>query len=348
MRAIADNIAAMAGYTPGEQPKSARVVKLNTNENPYPPSPLVAEALARFDAATLRRYPDPLATALRARIAEIHGTDPARVFVGNGSDEVLSLAARCFVRRGGAIGAFTPTYSLYPVLAEIRDVAYVEAPLSGDFSWRPPQFGAGAAPDLFFLTNPNAPTGVAYPVETVRDFARAFDGTVLIDEAYADFADANCMALATAPGNENVIVSRTLSKSFSLAGLRLGYCIGPEPLIEAMFKAKDSYNLDGVTQALALAALGDLDWMRANAGKVSAERARLTDALIARGWRCTPSQANFVFARPPEGNAAAIAAALKAQGIYVRHFNLPGISDWLRVTVGTPAEDDALLAALAE
>lgn len=345
MRAIAENIASMAGYTPGEQPRSRRVVKLNTNENPYPPSPKVAEALARFDAASLRRYPDPLATALRERIAEIHGTTPSRVFVGNGSDEVLALAARCFVRRGGAIGAFAPTYSLYPVLAEIRDVAYRETPLAEDFSWRQPQFD-GPAPDLFFLTNPNAPTGVAYPVETVRDFARSFDGTVLVDEAYADFAGADCMALATAADNKNVIVSRTLSKSFSLAGLRLGYCIGPEALVEAMFKAKDSYNVDGVAQALALAALDDLDWMRRNAEKIRAGRAWLSDALARLGWRLTPSRTNFVFARPPDGNAAAIAAALKAGGIYVRHFNIPGISDWLRITVGTPEENHALLEAL--
>ncbi|MBR0057272.1 MAG: aminotransferase class I/II-fold pyridoxal phosphate-dependent enzyme, partial [Kiritimatiellae bacterium] len=255
---------------------------------------------------------------------------------------------RCFVRRGGTIGAFAPTYSLYPVLAEIRDVAYAEAPLAPGFAWQTPQFPDGAAPDLFFLTNPNAPTGVAYPVRAVRDFAASFDGTVLVDEAYADFAGANCMALAAAPDNENVIVSRTLSKSFSLAGLRLGYCVGPERLIEAMFKAKDSYNLDGVAQALALAALDDIDWMRTNAAKIREERARLTAALKARGWRCTHSRTNFVFARPPEGNAAEIAWHLKSHGVLVRHFSLPLVDEWLRVTVGTPAEDDAFLEALPQ
>ena len=345
MRAIAENIQSMAGYTPGEQPKGAGIVKLNTNENPNPPPPKVAEALAQIDHSFLRRYPDPVATALRSRIAELHGVPPAHVFVGNGSDEVLSLAVRCFVRRNGAVGAFTPTYSLYPVLSQIRDVAYAECPLGDDFSWRTPQFGT-SAPDLFFLTNPNAPTGIAYPFEAVRDFARSFDGTVLIDEAYADFADSNCMALAADPSNANVVVSRTLSKSYSLAGLRMGYCVGPEPLIEAMFKAKDSYNLDFIAQALALAALNDQDWMRANAEKIRAERARLTEALSSRSWRCTPSQTNFVFARPPAGNAPEIFAALKEKRIFVRHFNLPGISEWLRITVGTPAENDAFLAAL--
>lgn len=345
---IAENIAAMAGYVPGEQPKGAGVVKLNTNENPYPPSPRVAEALAGFDAASLRRYPDPVASALRSRIAEIHGTRPECVFAGNGSDEILALATRCFVRRGGRAGAFTPTYSLYPVLAEIRDVEYVETPLAADFGWLEPRFAEGGAPDLFFLTNPNAPTGIAYPREKVAAFANSFQGVVLVDEAYVDFADDSCMALATAPGNSNVIVSRTLSKSFSLAGLRFGYCVGPEPLIEAMFKAKDSYNLDGVTQALALAALGDLDWMRANAGRIRAERARISSALVDMGWTCTDSQTNFVFARPPDGNAPAVFAALKAKNIFVRHFALPGISDYLRITIGTPAENDRLLEAIGD
>lgn len=342
---IAENIASMAGYAPGEQPRGAGIVKLNTNENPYPPSPRVAEALARFAPSSLRRYPDPVAAAARERIAEIHGTRPECVFAGNGSDEVLSLAARCFVRRGGSIGAFTPTYSLYPVLAQIRDVAYAEAPLAADFGWRKPVFGTNT-PDLFFLTNPNAPTGIAYPRADVEAFARDFQGVVLIDEAYADFADGDCMALATAPDNRNVVVSRTLSKSFSLAGLRFGYCIGPEPLVSAMFKAKDSYNLDALTQALAIAALGDLDWMRANAAKIRRDRAALAAELDARGWLCTRSQANFVFARPPDGNAAAIFQALKARNVFVRHFALPGISEYLRITVGSPAENGALLAAI--
>lgn len=346
MPKIAENIAVMSGYAPGEQPKRRDVVKLNTNENPYPPSPKVEEALNAFDSSMLRRYPDPMATALRERIAELHGTTPDHVFAGNGSDEVLALATRCFVRRGGAIGAFNPTYSLYPVLAQIRDVRYFEYPLGEDFGWRTPCFADGEEPELFFLTNPNAPTGIAYPVETVKEFAQSFDGTILIDEAYADFAESNCMALATADGNENIIVSRTLSKSFSLAGLRLGYCIGPVSLIEAMFKAKDSYNLDAVTQSLGLAALKDIDWMRGNAERIKRERMRLKGELEALGWECVPSQTNFLFGKPRGGGAAVILAELKERGIYIRHFNLPGISEWLRITVGTPQENDALLNAL--
>ena len=341
---IATHIQAMEGYVPGEQPRVADVVKLNTNENPYPPSPAVARALAAFDPATLRRYPDPMAKALRARIAEIHGTTPDHVFAGNGSDEVLALATRCFVPDGGAVGCFQPTYSLYPVLAKIRNVRCVETPLGDDFGWRtpPPEF----RPDLFFLTNPNAPTGIRYPEEIVRAFADAFDGVVLVDEAYADFSDGNCMALATREGNGNVIVSRTLSKSFSLAGLRFGYCVGPVDLIDALYKAKDSYNLDAVTQALALAALNDLDYMRANVERIRASRKELAAALAERGWKAADSQTNFLLARPPDGDAAAIFERLRARHVYVRYFPAPPTTEYLRITIGTPEENARLLAAL--
>ena len=343
-RLIAENIDAMEGYTPGEQPKFDDIVKLNTNENPYPPSPAVAEALARFDTARLRRYSDPLAVAVRTRIAEIHGCPLECVFAGNGSDEVLSLAVRCFTHDTGAVGCFNPTYSLYPVLAEIRNVKCVETPLGPGFSWRTPD--PGFKPDLMFITNPNAPTGVMYPKEEVARFCADFEGTVFIDEAYVDFATGNCMDLATAPGNKNVIVSRTLSKSFSLAGLRFGYCIGPAELIEAMYKAKDSYNLDAITQSLALAALVDLDYMCANAAKIKASRTLLSRELAARGWTMTPSETNFIFARPPKNNAAEIFTALKKRHVFVRYFPAPLTREYIRVTIGTPAENARLLAEL--
>ena len=332
----------MEGYVPGEQPKCRDIVKLNTNENPYPPSPAVARALAAFDYASLRRYPDPMGTALRARIAEFHGCDPGRVFVGNGSDEVLALATRAFVEDGGAVGCFDPTYSLYPVLSEIRNVACLRAPLNDDFSWRTPP--ADFAADLFFLTNPNAPTGIQYSREAVAAFCASFGGVVLIDEAYADFADGNCMDLATAKDNRNVIVSRTLSKSFSLAGIRTGYCVGPSELIEAMDKVKDSYNLDAVTQVVALAALNDLDWMRANAEKIKATRTRVAAELSARGWTMTNSSTNFLFARPPDGDGRRVFEALRAKNIFVRFFS--ALPEYVRISIGTDAEMDKLLAAL--
>ena len=347
---IAASVQSLVPYTPGEQPRDRSVVKLNTNENPYPPSPLVSKVLAAYDLDRLRRYPDPVFSELRARIAAINGTSPDRVFVGNGSDEVLTLAARAFVDDREAIGSCDPSYSLYRTLAAIRNVPFVPSPLGPDFSWRPP---VAHAPDgrpvaLFLLTNPNAPTSVRYPRKTVAAFARAFPGVVLVDEAYVDFADASCMALATAPDNANVVVMRTLSKSFSLAGLRLGYCVGPADLVEALFKVKDSYNVDALAQDVALAALSDLPWMRRNAARVQKTRAAAAAALRARGWDVPDSQTNFLFARPPRRPAAEVFEALRARRIYVRHFPGPRTGERLRITVGTDADMDALLAALDE
>ena len=347
---IAHSVRALVPYTPGEQPKDDSVVKLNTNENPYPPSPRVAQALAAFDLDRLRRYPDPVFTDLRDRIAARDGTTRARVFVGNGSDEVLTLMARAFVEDGEAIGSCDPSYSLYQTLAAIRNVPFVPSPLADDFSWRVPVVhGADGRPvALFLLTNPNAPTSLRYPEETVAAFARAFPGVVVVDEAYADFADATCMGLATAPDNANVIVMRTLSKSFSLAGLRLGYCVGPEDLIEALYKVKDSYNVDALAQAVACAALSDLDWMRRNVARVRATREATAAALRARGWDVPPSQTNFLFARPAHRPAAELFEALRARRIFVRHFPGPRTGERLRITVGTDADMVALLSALEE
>lgn len=339
---IASHVAAMEGYVPGEQPKGGDIIKLNTNENPYPPSPCVREALASFDYERLRLYPDPLFMAMRERVAQMHSCPVECVFVGNGSDEVLALATRAFVSDGGSVASFDPSYSLYPVLAAIRNVEWLRVPLADGFQWRIPDVNA----DLFFLTRPNAPTGIAYDKGAVANFCRSFAGVVIIDEAYADFADDNCMDLATATDNRNVIVSRTLSKSFSLAGIRAGYCVGPAPLIDAMYKIKDSYNLDGVTQAVALAALKDLDWMRENARKIKATRSRVADALRERGWTMTRSSTNFLFARPPDGDAKRIFEALRDKRIFVRYF--ASTPEYLRITIGTDGQMDALLKALGD
>ena len=339
---IAQHVRKLDGYVPGEQPKSQRVVKLNTNENPYPPSPAVARALAAFDPARLRRYCDPDCTALRAALAKLNRTTPDRVFVGNGSDEILALTARAFVENDETIGSLDPSYSLYKTLAAIRNV-----------SWRGFPHPAGslgemkkAKTSLFLWTNPNAPTGEFVEPDEIAAFAAKFPGVVLVDEAYADFARTNAMALATAEDNRNVIVMRTFSKSFSLAGLRVGYCVGPRELIDALFKLKDSYNVDGLAQAVALAAVRDVRWMHANAKKVIATRATLTDALATRGWDVIPSESNFLFARPPKGDAARIFAALKERNIFVRYFPGPKTGERLRITVGTDAETAKLLKAL--
>ncbi|MBO7689118.1 MAG: histidinol-phosphate transaminase [Kiritimatiellae bacterium] len=346
---IAKSVRALTPYTPGEQPKDRSVIKLNTNENPYLPSPLVEKVLASFDLDRLRRYPDPVFTELREKIAERDGTVPARVFVGNGSDEVLTLAARAFVDDGEAIGSFDPSYSLYKTLAAIRNVPFAPSPLAPDFTWAPPVTRAGDAPvALFLLTNPNAPTSVRYPREQVAAFAKEFPGVVLVDEAYADFADDTCMPLAAAPDNANVVVMRTLSKSFSLAGLRLGYCVGPEDLIEALYKVKDSYNVDALAQAVALAALADLPWMRRNAAKVQKTRDITADELRRRGWDVPPSQTNFLFAKPAHRPAAEIFEALRQRNIFVRYFPGPRTGDRLRISIGTDADMDTLLAVLAD
>ena len=342
----------LEAYTPGEQPKAKNVIKLNTNENPYLPSPKCADVLKGFDLDRLRRYPDPVFAALRERIARIWRTTPSRVFIGNGSDEILTLMAKAFVEDGEAIGSLDPSYSLYKTLAAIRNVPFIPTPLAKDFTWSGKIATAGrsarkAPVSLFLLTNPNAPTGVFTPAETVSAAARRFRGVFVVDEAYADFAQTNCVSLATDPANRNLIVMRTLSKSFSLAGLRLGYCIGPEDLIAALYKVKDSYNVDAIAQAVALAALNDLPWMRANVAKVRRTRARVAKALAKMGWDVLPSESNFLFARPALRPASELFEDLRARNIFVRYFKGPRTGDRLRITIGTDVQMDTLIAALA-
>jgi len=340
---IATHIQTLHGYTPGEQPQIPGLIKLNTNENPHPPSPKVAEALRAFDPARLRLYPDPVCKAVRERIAEIHGCPVANVFAGNGSDEILALASRAFVNADETIGFFDPSYSLYPVLADIHNVRQNPKKLNPDFSWQVP---ATCHDALFYLANPNAPTSLRASTETVAALCKNASGVVLIDEAYADFARGNCMALATAPDNTNTLVMRTLSKSFSLAGLRFGYCVGPAPLIHALYKIKDSYNVNMLTATLALAALNDLPHMRANVSKIIATRERLAHALRERGFTMPDSETNFLFARPPDGKAVQLLQHLRDRKILVRHFDFPATREHIRITVGTDAEADALLAVL--
>ena len=343
MSRICKHIEALAGYVPGEQPHFAGMIKLNTNENPYPPSPRVKEALERFDWRTLRLYPDPVFRRVREIVARNNGCSPSQVFVGNGSDEILALFTRAFVEVGGTIGYFDPTYSLYSVLAAIRDARGKALPLNDDFTCPTPPSDFS---DVFVWTNPNAPTSLLAAPRQIGAFAHDYPGVLLVDEAYVDFAPDNCMALATAPDNANVIVMRTLSKSFSLAGMRFGYCVGPEPLIAALYKIKDSYNMDALAQAVGAAALEDLPHMRANVAKILATRARLARALHGRNWRVLPSATNFLFARPPLGEAADLFAALRDHHIYLRHFPGPRTGEWLRITIGSDTEIDRLLAAI--
>ncbi len=335
----------MSAYVPGEQPSdsSVSVIKLNTNENPYPPSPRVAEALSGFSAESLRLYPDPESRKLRRAIADMHGCALEQVFVGNGSDEILALATRVFVEDEGSIGFFVPSYSLYPVLAEIRGVAARPVELGADFEWRMPDDYSAS---LFFITNPNAPTGMRYPRQEIVSFCRRFKRVVVIDEAYAFFADEHCADLATTM--DNVLAVRTLSKSHSLAGLRVGYAIGSSCLVNALFKAKDSYNLGRIEQCLALAAVLDGETVAKNAERIKATRRRCAELLAELGFEVYPSQTNFLWVRPPRLNAGTLYRELRKHNILVRHFPGPRTCSFLRITIGTDKEVDALVAATAE
>jgi histidinol-phosphate aminotransferase len=340
------NIDAMAGYTPGEQPAAGdRVVKLNTNENPYPPSPRTVEALRSLDAERLRRYPDPMGNRVRDLVAGMFRVARENVLCGNGSDELLTLAVRAFVGERQKMAYPVPTYSLYPVLAEIQGARAVEIPTSDDFTV-PVEELKSARARLLVLCNPNAPTGLFLPPPVVADIADAFDGVVVVDEAYVDFAPDHCMHLAAT--RPNVLVFRTLSKSYSLAGLRFGYAVGSPELIKGLEKVKDSYNVDAVSIEVAAAALEDQTWMKGNVARIVAERERLAAALATMGFGVTPSAANFILAAVPGGDGKAVYESLKARGILVRWWDLPRLADKLRITVGTPEQNDALVAALKQ
>ena len=339
------NVERMAGYKPGEQPRPGeRVIKLNTNENPFPPSPRVVEAIRHIDPERLRRYPSPNADDFRQTAARVHGVSPDMIVAGNGSDEILAMAVRTYLGPGDIFAYPDPTYSLYPILAEVGEVKVASVPW--DAGWDLPidaLLGTGAR--AIFFANPNAPTGTLVPQSRVRELAKRFYGLLLVDEAYVDFADENSLGLIS--DFPNLIICRTLSKGYGLAGLRFGYAIAAPAVVAEMNKVKDSYNCDAVAVSAAAAALEDQDYARATWKHVRAERARLSEALQRRGWQVIPSQANFVLATCPDGNAGAIYRALKAKGILVRFFDKPGLQDKLRITIGTADENDQVLAALS-
>jgi len=338
---IRDSVQDLEAYTPGEQPKRPGLVKLNTNENPYPPSSRVAEVLTTLSAETLRLYPDPLGVELRKTVARLHHVGVDQVFAGNGSDEILALCTRAFVEDDGVIGYFMPSYSLYPVLSAIRNVSGVACDLDEGFEW-PARDPAPAS--LFFLANPNAPTSLLFPKAKVRAFCMSFPGVVLIDEAYVDFARESCLDLATTL--PNVLVMRTLSKSYSLAGIRCGYVVGPEVLTSALFKIKDSYNLNRLTQAIATAAIQDQAHMLANVARIKATRERLSEELIRQGFAVCPSETNFLWVNPGRSQAPVMYEALKKQGVLIRYFPGKRTGDYLRITVGTDQDVNRLLEAL--
>ncbi|KND55831.1 Histidinol-phosphate aminotransferase [Candidatus Paraburkholderia kirkii] len=344
-----DIVHRLTPYVPGEQPALAHPVKLNTNENPYPPSPRVVEAIRRElgeDGASLRKYPNPTAHALREAVAKHHGLRIEQVFAGNGSDEVLAHAFQALLKHDAPIRFPDITYSFYPVYAQLYGVEYRTIPLNADFAidvddYRAPNGGV-------LLPNPNAPTGRALPLAEIEVLLKANpDAPVIVDEAYVDFDAESAVNLIDA--YPNLLVVQTTSKARSLAGMRVGFAFGDPALIEALTRVKDSFNsypLDRLAQVAALASYEDQAWFEESRAKVVASREQLASQLRAKGFDVVPSAANFVFAKHPGHDAATLAAALKKQEIFVRHFRLPRIDQHLRISIGTPAECDALVAAL--
>jgi histidinol-phosphate aminotransferase len=352
-------------YVPGEQPKIKGLIKLNTNENPYSPSPRVLAAVKAAVDGRLRLYPNPTAQGLREKLARLHGCKPENIIVGNGSDELLALAVRGFVEprensedgriifqgRPGkfTVQYFTPSYSLYPVLADIHGTAKTAVLLKPDFSLpgvrelkRNKQWGFDAA--LTFITTPNAPSGRGYKTTELEKLCRAHKGVMVLDEAYVDFARENALKLALK--FPHVLVARTFSKAYSLCFQRVGYFVGNVELIAALDKIRDSYNVNGLGQVAAVATLDDLKFYRANFKKIVTTREWLSRELTDLGFHVLPSQTNFILAKPPLFPAKEWLQKLRDRKILVRWFNAPEVRDYLRITVGTPAEATALVQAI--
>jgi histidinol-phosphate aminotransferase len=350
MSLFRDNVEKMTAYVPGEQPPAgSTVIKLNTNENPYPPSPAVAEALRAEigdDGARLRLYSDPVATELRTVASEITGFPAEQILAGNGTDELLALIVRATLEPGEAVLYPYPTYVLYETLAESQAACIETTPFGRDFALPRALFGASAK--VLFITTPNSPSGTSHPIAALADLADSVpDSLVVIDEAYADFAEENALSLAKL--KPNVVVLRTFSKSYSLAGMRIGLLFGSSEAVLAIGKIKDSYNLDRLALVAGAAALRDQVWMKTNRAKILVTRRRLEEGLTALGFEVLPSSANFVFARlGSDARARAAYQFLKGRGILVRYFDRPLLADGLRITVGTDDEIAALLVSLAE
>lgn len=346
MSYIRNQVARMAGYVPGEQPQVPGLIKLNTNENPYPPSPNVLAALREALDERVRLYPDPTCRALREQLASRYDVEPDQIVAGNGCDDILNLCVRAFCGEGETLAYFWPSYSLYPVLANIQGATPVELPLTEDFQIEahPALLTKLAGVKLVFITQPNAPSGVWLPRVELQRVIEETSGVVVIDEAYADFAADNCLDFARE--YPHVIVARSFSKSFALAGLRLGWATGPADLIAALNKVKDSYNVNRLTQLAGAAAVADWPYFEQTLLKIKATRQRVTARLVGLRFRVYPSQTNFVFAKPPAGlTAKQWFDGLRAQNILIRWWDGDRIRDFARVSIGTDAEMDKLLNA---
>lgn len=338
-------IDAMTGYVPGEQPQSGvKVIKLNTNENPYPPSPKAIAALQHIDGDALRRYPDPFAHEFCKAVSVALDVPTDWVIVGNGSDDVLNILIRaCAEGRDRKVVYPMPTYVLYRTLSAMQPAEIVEVPYGEDFQL-PIADLVAANGAVTFIASPNSPSGHMVPLDDLRKLASQVSGILAIDEAYVDFAEYSALPLVHE--FENVIVLRTLSKGYSLAGLRLGFGIANPQLLSGLFKVKDSYNIDAIAIAMGTAAMYDQNYKNETATKVKISRTKLAQDLHAIGFKTLESHGNFLLATPPKQNAEELYLKLKDSGILVRYFNQSGLSDKLRITVGTDEQNQALLNVL--
>jgi histidinol-phosphate aminotransferase len=333
----------LAGYVPGEQPRDKIMVKLNTNENPYPPSPRVLEAIRRATTDDLRLYPDPDATELRAKAGQVYGFAPEFILAGNGSDELLAIILRACVGPGDRVVYPTPTYTLYETLVGIQGARADTVPFPGDFRLPVESLGERGQ-RLTIICNPNAPSGTLAPVDAIERLLLDLKALVVIDEAYVDFASDSALRLVHR--HDNVLVLRTFSKSFSLCGIRVGLAFGHPDVLAALAKVKDSYNISRLGLVAATAALDDYASMQENAARVRTTRAILAAGLRRAGFDVLPSETNFVLARRPGEDLGPLQQSLKQKGVLVRYFDTPSLRDAIRVTVGTPEEVQALLDAL--
>jgi histidinol-phosphate aminotransferase len=341
---VRPEIAAMSGYVPGEQPQGGKFIKLNTNENPYPCSAAVGRAVEAVLRGGLGKYPDPMATAFRTRAGEIFGFPPDWILCGNGSDEILTIVTRAFVGEKQLLRLPYPSYILYKTLAQIQGAASEEVHFERDWSMS----AAFAAPReglrLAFLPNPNSPSGTMLPSETIAQFAERLPCPILVDEAYVDFADRNCLELVRR--SDKVLVSRSLSKSYALAGLRFGFLVAQPHIIRELEKIKDSYNCDALSIAAATAAIDDQAWLAETRAKIIASRQRLTAGMRGLGFDPVPSQSNFVWCPHPSVPVKPLYERLKESRVLVRYMNYAGWPDGLRISVGSDEQIDACLGLL--
>ncbi|HUT11250.1 MAG TPA: histidinol-phosphate transaminase [Thermoguttaceae bacterium] len=339
------NIDAMTGYVPGEQPQTDGFIKLNTNENPYPASPAVGRAVEEALRRGLQKYPNAMAQPFRQRAAEVLGVEPDWILCGNGSDDILTIATRALVGQGQRLRLPYPSYVLYKTLAELQDARSEEVHFRPD--WSLGEDFARASDDLrlVFLPNPNSPSGTVIPPDAVLEFARRLPCPLLVDEAYADFAETNCMDLVGRC--EKILVSRSLSKSYALAGLRFGFVVAQPHIIDGLVKVKDSYNCDALSIAAATAAIGDQDWLAENRAKILATRKRLAEGMRKLGFETVDSQANFTWNVHPAQPVQPLYERLKEDRVLVRYMNYPNWGDGLRISVGTDEQIDTCLERLA-